>query len=60
MCRAAATNPAILTSCTPAFIDYVVSDSNRVAQRLVRWVVVLVPLSWGVYSTLQKAAHLFH
>jgi hypothetical protein len=28
-------------------------------QRLVRWVIVFVPLSWGIYATLQKAVQLF-
>jgi hypothetical protein len=69
-CRGAAQNPAILTAIETEFIECEsqisskkgdrVSEPNRVGQRLVRWVVVLVPLSWGVYATLQKAVHLFH
>jgi hypothetical protein len=36
-----------------------VSEPGRYGQRFVRWVVVLVPLGWGVYATLQKAVDLF-
>jgi hypothetical protein len=35
------------------------SSSSRDAQRFLRWIVVSIPLSWGVYATLQKAIQLF-
>ncbi len=35
------------------------SSSSRYAQRFLRWIVVSIPLGWGVYATLQKAIQLF-
>jgi hypothetical protein len=36
------------------------NSSALYAQRFLRWLVVSIPLGWGVYSTLQKAVQLFH
>lgn len=36
-----------------------VDNTARHSQRLIRWLVVSVPLGWGVYATLQNALQLF-
>jgi hypothetical protein len=57
--RIAARTRAQRASAAEATMAATDSPSSRYGRRFLHWIVVSIPLGWGVYATLQKAAQLF-